>query len=738
MILDNKTVFEKAKRLDVWATRVIRAGGLVVVLAVITMLFLIVKVALPLLYSPKAELVSKFSPPLSSPVLAVGLDEWLENAFSFDTSGKVSFWDIAQKIKRKETPLVPLFSASQVQSIKTLGSNQVALLWNDGSVTVEAVRFIPEFDSQGKKNLAISVERRCAFSAVSKVLPLDYVVSISEEGNSIATFLGSNGQLTVHWQNSTQDFLGNEKIEESHSEIKENFQEEILCLAQSREGHLFAGTRQGTLWHWNLEKPGNPIFIERTIVSNTAVSCLNFVLGENSIAVGDASGKVNVWASVFSPLEKKHFLTLLHPLTQQKSSVLTLFPSERTRSIVSIDEKGEARLSHVTTERSLFSFKTESPLIHAALSARDNGMFAMNRAGEFLTWKLSMPHSEITFKTLFSKIWYEGYSAPEYTWQSSASTDEFEPKFSLIPLIFGSMKGTAYAMLFAVPMALMGAIYVSQFASLRVKKIVKPTLEIMAAVPSVVIGFLAALWFAPILEHSLVSFFLCFVLFPLFFLTFLLLWPTLSKHPWIKKYCKGTEWIWVIPLLLFSFVMAYQWGFWIEEHYFSGNAQQWIFEHWGERYEHRNSIIIAFALGFTVIPIVFTISEDALSNVPGSLKAASYALGASRWQTVWRVILLSSSPGIFAGIMIGVGRAVGETMIVLMATGNTPIMDGSPFNGMRTLAANIAVEILEAPVDGTLYRVLFLSAVILFLLTFTFNTAAELIRQKLRKKYAKF
>ena len=114
------------------------------------------------------------------------------------------------------------------------------------------------------------------------------------------------------------------------------------------------------------------------------------------------------------------------------------------------------------------------------------------------------------------------------------------------------------------------------------------------------------------------------------------------------------------------------------------------------------------------------------------------AVGASRWQTAWRVILPSASPGIFAGVMIGFGRAVGETMIVFMATGNTPIMDWSPFNGFRTLSANIAVEIGEAPRDGSLYRVLFLCAVILFLITFLLNTVADVVRHHLRKKYGRY
>jgi phosphate transport system permease protein len=170
---------------------------------------------------------------------------------------------------------------------------------------------------------------------------------------------------------------------------------------------------------------------------------------------------------------------------------------------------------------------------------------------------------------------------------------------------------------------------------------------------------------------------------------------------------------------------------------FEGDFRLWLYDSLSMRYDQRNCIVIAAGLGLAVIPIIFSIAEDSLSSVPRSLAAASLALGASRWQTVWRVVVPSASPGIFAGVMIGFGRAVGETMIVLMATGNTPILDWSPFTGMRTLSANIAVEIPEAPVGGTLYRVLFLCAVLLFLLTFALNTAAELVRQRLRLRYGR-
>jgi phosphate transport system permease protein len=148
-------------------------------------------------------------------------------------------------------------------------------------------------------------------------------------------------------------------------------------------------------------------------------------------------------------------------------------------------------------------------------------------------------------------------------------------------------------------------------------------------------------------------------------------------------------------------------------------------------------VVVGIAMGFAVIPIIFAISEDAFSNVPSDLAAGSLALGANRWQTVVRVVLPTASPGIFSAIMVGFGRAVGETMIVLMATGNTPILSMSPFNGFRTLSANIAVEVPEAPQGATLYRTLFIAALLLFVMTFLVNTAAELVRHRLRRRYGR-
>ena len=156
----------------------------------------------------------------------------------------------------------------------------------------------------------------------------------------------------------------------------------------------------------------------------------------------------------------------------------------------------------------------------------------------------------------------------------------------------------------------------------------------------------------------------------------------------------------------------------------------------GIGYDQRNSLVVGIAMGIAVVPTIFSITEDAIFSVPKHLSLGSLALGATPWQTLIGVVLPTASPGIFSAVMIGMGRAVGETMIVLMATGNTPVMDASIFQGMRTLSANIAVEMPESEVGSTHFRLLFLAGLVLFIFTFLFNTLAEVVRQRLRRKYA--
>jgi phosphate transport system permease protein len=331
-------------------------------------------------------------------------------------------------------------------------------------------------------------------------------------------------------------------------------------------------------------------------------------------------------------------------------------------------------------------------------------------------------------------VWYEGYSRPAYVWQSTGGTDDFEAKLSLTPLIYGTLKGTFYALLVAVPIALLSAVYVSEFMHPTVKGYIKPVVEIMAALPSVVLGFLAGLWLAPMVERVVPGLFLLPPVLAVCILAAFAAWRALPLR--IRaRFRTGSEVFLLLPVVVGAAWIAFALGGLVEAQLLGGSYRGWLLSALGITYDQRNSLVVGVAMGFAVIPIIFTIAEDSLANVPQHLRAGSLALGANRWQTALRIVLPTASPGIFSAVMIGFGRAVGETMIVLMATGNTPVMDWSVFNGFRAMSANIAVELPEAPEGGTLFRVLFLAAFLLFCLTFAVNSVAEVVRLRLRRRY---
>jgi phosphate transport system permease protein len=266
-----------------------------------------------------------------------------------------------------------------------------------------------------------------------------------------------------------------------------------------------------------------------------------------------------------------------------------------------------------------------------------------------------------------------------------------------------------------------------------IKAYVKPVVEIMAALPSVVLGFLAGLWLAPMVERIVPGLFLLPLVEILCIVSAVVVWRAAPRR--VRNIKSGTEVFLLVPVVVAGAWVALALGGLVEARLLGGDYRSWLASALGLSYDQRNSLVVAVAMGFAVIPIIFTIAEDSLANVPQHLRGGSLALGATRWQTAVRVVLPTASPGIFSAVMIGFGRAVGETMIVLMATGNTPVMDANIFSGFRALSANIAVELPEAPEGGTLFRVLFLAAFLLFCLTFMVNTLSELVRLKLRRKY---
>lgn len=569
----------------------------------------------------------------------------------------------------------------------------------------------------------------------------------------------------------------------------------------------------------------------RSVPQGARVTAANMLLGAQTLLVGDARGVVRAWHVAVFPGEAEDGGSVLrlvqsHEMAGSDGPVADIAPSMRDRSIVILGEDGRLRVRHVTSEKIVADFDTRLPgAVTARLKPKNDGLVVLGADGAFLTRALDPGYPEFSFRALFGRVHYEGQPAPSFVYQSSSGDDSSETKLSLVPLIFGSLKATIFAMLFAVPMGVLAAVYTSEFLSHKVRRVVKPGVEIMASLPSVVLGFVAAIIVAPFVREWLPSVLVALGTIPLAVLAVAHLWQMVPME-FRKRMRSGQHILFVLAACGLGLALAAWMGPVFERLLFAppeGLAQgkpvdmrRWLAGEYGDGwpgwlvvmlgpvsvvvamlqavllsrridrmlagksaaygagfvmarfvamlvsvvgvslgiafalqamgfdprdsifgpFSPRNTLVVAMIMGFAVIPIIYTISEDSLRAVPDSLRAASLGSGATPWQTAMRIVIPVAGSGIFSACMIGFGRAAGETMIVLMATGNTPEMSWNIFGGFRTLSANIAVELPEAPKGSTHYRVLFLCGLVLFLMTFVVNTLAEVVRQAVRKRTA--
>ncbi|MFJ2364951.1 ABC transporter permease subunit [Pseudomonas sp. NPDC087697] len=457
------------------------------------------------------------------------------------------------------------------------------------------------------------------------------------------------------------------------------------------------------------------------------------LVGGISLIIGNSKGGLAQWFMA-RDTDGEQRLKQIRTFQMGTTPIIEITAEERRKGFIALDTAGKLGVFHSTAHRTLLVDQVVNGAGVFGLSPRANRVI-VEQGGKLQPLLLDNPHPEVSWSALWSKVWYENYDEPKYVWQSTAANTDFEPKLSLSPLTFGTLKAAFYAMLLAAPLAVAAAIYTAYFMAPGMRRKVKPVIELMEAMPTVILGFFAGLFLAPYVEGHLPGIFSLLMLVPF---GILIAGFTFSRLPESLrlKVPDGWESAILIPVIIFVGWLSLYMSPYMETWFFGGDMRMWISHDLGITYDQRNALVVGLAMGFAVIPNIYSIAEDAVFSVPRGLTLGSLALGATPWQTMTRVVILTASPGIFSALMIGMGRAVGETMIVLMATGNTPVMEMNLFEGLRTLAANVAVEMPESEVGGSHYRVLFLSALVLLLFTFIMNTLAELIRQRLRKKYS--
>lgn len=715
-------------------------AGISVVLAFATIFVYLFSEVGPLLSSVSVEQRSQYQSTKEQPI-HLSLERYGEIGFSVSKEAKLSFFSAQTgQLKHSEQLALPLGASVTSFSKADPRTGTFVLGLSNGQAIVAKHDYVLTYPKDKRQ-----VNPQVSFPLGAEPVQLDaegqalQVIAIQEkdENRVLAAYTADGRLLLSNLVAETAFLTGETTVSRTDYTLPEAPKSAEHLLLDNTFKSLFVSDKKGHIHYFDIQEPSEARLVDsvKAAASGQLVTAMEFLVGTVSLIVGTSDGSLSQW---FLVRDERNNVDLkrIRSFENHPSAITQIEPEYSRKGFLAIDAKGTLGIHYGTSARTLFL----QPLangIHAnkiAISPINNAFLVLTPEGTMVNYALENAHPEVSYKALWNEVWYESRNQEEYIWQASAGSDEFEAKMSLVPLAIGTLKAAFFAMLFATPLAIMSAIYVAYFMAPVLRGKVKPTIEIMAALPTVILGFLAGLWLAPFVEEYLSAVLAIFMFMPITMLLVAYLWRYMPESV-RSKLGLGWEAAILVPVILLFGYLAVSFSPVMDDAFFGGSLRQWFTDN-GINYDQRNALIVGIAMGFAVIPNIFSIAEDAIFNVPRHLTQGSLALGATPWQTLIGVILPTASPGVFAAVMVGFGRAVGETMIVLMATGNSPVVNFNIFEGMRTLSANIAVELPETAVGSTHFRILFLAALVLFVFTFVFNTLAEVIRQRLRQRFS--
>lgn len=721
------------------------AGGIGVIIALGLIFVYLFYETLPMLKPVSVDVGGQYELPaaeIGTETAHLTLDRYEQIGARFLSNGEIIFFD-AFNGERIDRLSVSGADGAEVTSFGSAESRRRLYVYgfSDGSILPLRVAY-PQTFVDGRREIGFELEYPLGEEPIrlgDGQQPFTSVAVIQGRGGYlVAGGTDAGGVALALYTTRSNLMTGETQISRSDYDLPSIGRPVVSILLNETLNNVFVIDDRGFLHVFDIVDRDNPFLLEEVnlVGDDARVTAANFLVGSRSLIIGGSDGSVRQWFLVRNPETGERRMQLVRSFRSHDSAVEFIEPEYLRKGFLTGAADGSVGLHYATSSVTLAMLPATDEAIGNMAIGPNNGRALIKPAGvNRITYlEIDNPHPQTSLSGLIGRVWYEGRAEPEFIWQSSSADDAFEAKFSIVPLSIGTLKAALFAMLLAMPLAVMGAVYTAYFMAPRFRRIVKPSIELMEALPTVILGFLAGIWLAPYVESNLPMLVTGAVLFPAGVLLAGYLWSRLPRG--IRQAVPdGWEAVLLIPVVLAIGWFVVTSSPWIEVAFFDGSMRQWLSDV-GIPYDQRNALIVGMAMGFAVIPTIFSIAEDAVFNVPRHLTQGSLALGATRWQTVVGVVLLTASPGIFSAIMIGFGRAVGETMIVLMASGNSPVLNFNIFEGMRTLAANIAVELPETDVGSTHFRVLFLSALVLLVFTFILNTAAELVRQRLRKRYA--
>ncbi|MDX3775632.1 ABC transporter permease subunit [Chromatiaceae bacterium AAb-1] len=718
-------VRRRRRRLDVIARYSIGFAGISVMLALAAIFIYLFSQILPLLspasIQPETSLqLDTGSPQASSPFIAASLSPDNQTLLALNSQQQLFFYrsDTGQLLQQLALP-VPADTTVTAMTVSAQGR------WLFGLSNGQLLLFSPAQEGTLFRLLDNTDRHAVIRVGLQENDNTLAILSYQEAGTMQVRLLQTGGDISL-----LEVPLSDHNMEPEYLLLDRHLRHLLVVSAPGRvlQFHFRSGL-QGT----GLQKINAELVQQRQLTgADQQLTALSWLAGQQSLVAATSDGQLYQWAFTAGS-DGLIQLTRIRQFSVGKHTAAAgnIVPEFHRRGFITLDQQGGLGLYHATAGKQLLYSNTGISDALPLIDYSNQRLFLLTKDGLLQRWWLHNLHPEVSWRSLWLPVWYEGWQQPEYAWQSTGGSDDYEAKLSLVPLLSGTLKAAFFALLFAVPLAVMAAIYTAHFMAPALRSKVKPALEMMESLPTVILGFIAGLWLAPLIEQHLPAVLCLLLMLPLSILGCAFCWHRLKLHQRVKA---GYEALILLPVIALTVWGCFAVSMPLEQLVFGDSLRYWLSGQ-GVAYDQRNALVVGIAMGFAVIPAIFSIAEDAVFNVPRHLYQGALALGATPWQALTRIVLPIASPGIFSAVMIGFGRALGETMIVLMATGNNPVTNFNLLEGLRSLAASLAIELPEAATGSTQFRILFLAAVLLFVFTFCANTLAELVRQRLRRQY---
>ena len=462
------------------------AGGMGVIVAVVMIFFYLLYVVFPLFLPATAKPVGVYEMPEKSAgkTLLLDMEEQNEVAARFTDSGQVVFFDVATgKTIQQQAVAIPagakILSFSQGSPI-----NEGAVVYglSDG----RAVVVKHQYDVSYPNNKRV-ITPSLMYPLGEKALVLDEggkpIEQISAQiSEQVSTIISKSAtEIRVTSLEKEQSLFADEAtLNRTDAQISVP-SEGVADILVDKEGqNLYVASSNGRVAFYDISDKSSPVLkqAQNVLEKGQQITSVAFLNGDLSLMIGDSTGLVSQW-TIVRESSGRSLMQKIRSFKVSDKAVVAIKGEQRRKGFLIVDAIGNIGIYHSTSEKKLINKHVSDNLLSVALAPRANALLMQSGDGKIHFWHVDNEHPEVSFKSLWQEVWYESYPKPDYIWQSSASNNDFEPKYSLIPLVFGTMKAAFYAMLVAMPLALMSAIYTAYFMAPSMRQVVKPAIEIM-------------------------------------------------------------------------------------------------------------------------------------------------------------------------------------------------------------------------------------------------------------------